>query len=69
MTFFHKVELRGRVRVVETFNCSQMHRKLINTKSQLLKMRRVVFSNPKQLDNINQYAKVLIHIEPPWKDP
>ena len=53
MTFFHKVELRGRVRVVESFNNSPMHRKLISTKSQLVKQRRIVFSNPKQLDNIN----------------
>ena len=53
MTFFHKVNLRGRVRVVESFNNSQMHRKLISTKRQLIKIRRVVFSNPDQIDNIN----------------
>lgn len=53
MTFFHKVELRGRVRVVESFNNSQMHRKLIGTKSQLVRLRRLVFSNPNQIDNIN----------------
>ena len=48
-----KVKLRGRVRIVESFNNSQMHRKLIGTKSQLVKQRRIVFSNPNQLDNIN----------------